>query len=145
MAAADETRNFEAFMFILQGQMDSVTVDRRSPVKRRMGVAHRLVCAATNHARCASRHRAGATADQADIEFAAADMPQASKTMGQIHVAMSECERGAISRHANEALAAAMAAPLSARPCSRFSRARFPNSKISQHHPLDFLKSHNRK
>ena len=108
-----------------------------------MGVAHRLVCAATNHARCASRHGAGATADEAGVEFAAAGMPQASKALSQIHVALSEWKRGAISPHTNEALAAAEAAPRSAQPCSRSSLARFPNSKISQHHPLDFLTSHN--
>jgi len=43
------------------------------------------------------------------VEFVAADMPQANKTMIQIHAVMSEWERDAISKRTREALAAAKA------------------------------------
>jgi DNA invertase Pin-like site-specific DNA recombinase len=106
--------------------------------------------------------------DGAGVEFATADLQQASKTMIQIYVAMSESELDAISQHTNATLAAAkprgvklarnrprnlraIPAPR-VRPratrntCdSRSSPACSPNSKMSQHHPLDFLKSHNRR
>src|SRR5438132_1230133 len=46
---------------------------------------------------------------ESGVEFVAADMPQASKTMIQIYAVMSEWERDAISRRTREALAAAKA------------------------------------
>ena len=46
---------------------------------------------------------------ESGVEFVAADMPQASKTMIQIYAAMSEWERDAISQRTKEALAAAKA------------------------------------
>jgi DNA invertase Pin-like site-specific DNA recombinase len=43
------------------------------------------------------------------VDFVAADMPQADKTMIQMHAVMSEWERDAISKRTKEALAAAKA------------------------------------
>ena len=46
---------------------------------------------------------------ESGVEFVAADMPQANKTMIQMHAVMSEWERDAISKRTKEALAAAKA------------------------------------
>lgn len=46
---------------------------------------------------------------ESGVEFVAADMPHATKTMIQIYAAMSEWERDTISQRAREALAAAKA------------------------------------
>jgi DNA invertase Pin-like site-specific DNA recombinase len=46
---------------------------------------------------------------ESGVEFVAADMPQANKTMIQIHAVMSEWERDAISKRTRDALAAAKA------------------------------------
>jgi DNA invertase Pin-like site-specific DNA recombinase len=46
---------------------------------------------------------------ESGVEFLAADMPEATKTMIQIYAVMSEWERDAISRRTREALAAAKA------------------------------------
>jgi DNA invertase Pin-like site-specific DNA recombinase len=46
---------------------------------------------------------------ESGVEFIAADMPQANKTMLQMHAVMSEWERDAISKRTKDALAAAKA------------------------------------
>jgi DNA invertase Pin-like site-specific DNA recombinase len=46
---------------------------------------------------------------ESGVEFVAADMPQANKTMIQMHAVMSEWERDAISKRTKEALTAAKA------------------------------------
>ena len=46
---------------------------------------------------------------ESGVDFVAADMPQANKTMIQMHAVMSEWERDAISKRTKEALTAAKA------------------------------------